>query len=234
MNPLRQSLFPQNTLYPSVRRTPQPMRKTNFATTTFSPSLASLMPSSQMPRYEGRDPRHLRNLQSSQGLFPQIDSRHLSPESSLLNASSVRTPPRGTAQRDRWISRFGHPDTFGPLVAEKAYVGPPTCCTPSPKTPQKGAHVASSRRKNTPKTKTSARVLRASKEPGSDLYPRSRFLITIARKKLDIFLNWFYQWKIYVQTFCTCGFSAIERGGRVGHPWRQSALLGLCLQAALI
>jgi hypothetical protein len=35
-------------------------------------------------------------------------------------------------QRDRWIARFGHPDTFGPLVVERSNIAPASCCTPSP------------------------------------------------------------------------------------------------------
>ena len=51
-----------------------------------------------------------------------------------------------------------------------------------------------------------------------------RFLITIARKKMDIFLNWYFLYKIYVQTYCVCGFSALERGGRVGRLHVQSTI----------
>ena len=37
------------------------------------------------------------------------------------------------------------------------------------------------------------------KVPGHSDFPATRFLITIARKKMDIFLNWYFLYKIYVK-----------------------------------
>lgn len=44
-----------------------------------------------------------------------------------------------------------------------------------------------------------------------------RFVITIAHKKHDVFLNWFRFFKIFIKTYTTAGFTALERGGRINN-----------------
>lgn len=126
---------------------------------------------------------------------------------------------------DEILSTTGMKNKLKPATNRKS-LNRPLLCRNTPRTPSRPRGVVQTgpRDKGAKSATSLRRTLRASKEPGSEIYPRSRFLKTIARKKLDIFLNWFFLWKTYVTTFCICGFSALERGGRVGRLHVQSTI----------
>ena len=61
-------------------------------------------------------------------------------------------------------------------------------------------------------------------EVGDAIFPISRFMITLARRGFDIFLAWYVNWCVFVSTYCSVGFSGLERGGRVGRLHVQSTI----------
>ena len=68
------------------------------------------------------------------------------------------------------------------------------------------ATLTSSRRRH----RRSAQAAPRNPQIGDEIFPKSRFLITIARRKFDIFCAWFVQWCVFVTTYCSAGFSALE------------------------